>query len=349
MNTPIAEFSHLSKRYVSETILNDISFSIARGEFKALLGPSGCGKTTTLKLIAGFEEYQKGSLYLNGKPARSPEFLPPEKRNIGLVFQDLALFPHLNVKDNIAFGLKGKRIDKKRRVDELLHLIGMADLAGKMPYMLSGGQQQRVAVARALAPRPSLLLMDEPFSSLDNQLRIQLRNELREILKAEGVATLLVTHDCQEAFSFADRIILMREGSIIQEGTPVQLYHKPSTPWAAEFLGNANFVTSKADQEAILSELFCFRHENECKTGKCYRMIRPEQLSVCHSDKHRCNGHVEHIHFLGDRQALSVRLKSGNMLLAYVDSVQQWSVAAPVAVKARQYHLFPCGEHLTPN
>ncbi len=341
MTETIAELVHVTKQYDQLTAVRELDLKINRFEFTALLGPSGCGKSTTLRILAGFESVDSGAVFLNGENKTSHLLCPPEKRNVGMVFQDLALFPHLNVIDNISFGLKGKRKENKERARELLQLVGLSGMDKKMPYALSGGQQQRVAVARALAPRPTLILMDEPFSSLDYQLRLQMRKELREILKQEGVTVVLVTHDCQEAFSFADRIVLMNQGQIVQVGSPVEIYHQPQTPWAAEFMGGANFITAEAEQNTIQSELGCFKNINGCQTGTCYQMIRPENLSVFKTKPENSDGRILHINFLGDREVLTIKLNSGSFLQAYVDSGQHWSKADSVSVHARDFHLFP--------
>ncbi|MCG8684138.1 MAG: ABC transporter ATP-binding protein [Desulfobacterales bacterium] len=345
MQKIIAEFRNVKKTFDSKRVINDISLKFIKGEFTALLGPSGCGKSTILRILAGFEEINDGSVLINDLMVTTAQH-PPEKRDIGMVFQDLALFPHLTVAGNIEFGLRGKKSEKKEQVAELLKLVGMDGMGNTMPHMLSGGQQQRVAVARALAPRPKLLLMDEPFSSLDYQLRLQMREELWNILKKEAVSVVLVTHDCQEAFGFADKVVLINYGRVIQEGTPAKIYHQPQTPWAAEFVGGANFITARADQRSILSELGCFQNQMGRQFGSYYQMIRPENLSVYRSEPERCSGYIQNISFLGDREVLTIRLKSGNSLMAYVESGQNWSLSEPVSVHPKQFLLFPSQEKL---
>ncbi|MCU0568258.1 MAG: ABC transporter ATP-binding protein [Oculatellaceae cyanobacterium Prado106] len=230
-----------------------VSLSLKQGDLLALLGPSGCGKTTLLRLIAGFEQPQSGTIAIAQQPvAGSGQWVPPEKRGIGMVFQDYALFPHLTVAQNIAFGLhKRQKASQKptqwiqQRVEETLHLVGLSQLESRYPHQLSGGQQQRVALARALAPYPLLVLLDEPLSNLDVQVRLRLRQELRTILKAAGTSAILVTHDQEEALSIADRVAVMRQGHIEQEGTPEALYAHPTSPFVAEFVAQANLLPAQ--------------------------------------------------------------------------------------------------------
>ena len=229
-------------------MVDDVSFDVEEGEILALLGPSGCGKTTTLRLVAGFERPDGGEIVLRGRLISSPAVhVPPEKRGIGLIFQDYALFPHLSVADNVAFGLHEKANEEKaHRTESVIRLLGLTGLDNRMPHELSGGQQQRVAVARTLARSPDLILMDEPFSNLDALLRHNTRHELRQILKSTGATTILVTHDQEEALSFADRVAVMRSGRLEQLGTPEQVYHEPRTLFVAQFLGRTNLLTGSA-------------------------------------------------------------------------------------------------------
>ena len=223
-------------------VVRGVSFDIAEGEFVCLLGPSGCGKTTLLRLIAGLEAPDAGRIAIAGEVVSTPSHVvPPHRRRVGLLFQDFALFPHLTVAQNIAFGLSGlDRAKADARTAELLDQIRLSDHADKYPHLLSGGEQQRVALARARAPRPRLMLLDEPFSDLDTSLRGHIRNETQQILKNAGVTTVMVTHDPEEAMLMADRIILMRDGKIVQAGTPDALYLRPVDAFTAEFFGDIN-------------------------------------------------------------------------------------------------------------
>jgi iron(III) transport system ATP-binding protein len=231
-------------RYDDSAVVHDVNLTVADGQIGCLLGPSGCGKTTLLRAIAGFEPITQGTITLNGQVISEPgKHLPPEKRNIGMVFQDYALFPHLNIADNITFGIRkqsGKA--KSQRVTELLELVNLPGYAQRYPHELSGGQQQRIALARALAPRPRLLLLDEPFGSQDVELREMLAREVRDILKREGMTAILVTHDQHEAFAMADEIGVLQSGRLQQWDTGYNLYHKPVNQFVAGFIGQGTLI-----------------------------------------------------------------------------------------------------------
>ena len=231
----------ISHRFGDRLAIRDLSLQIADGEIVCLLGPSGCGKSTTLRLVAGLEPLQAGRILIGGAEVAGPHgALPPERRGVGLVFQDYALFPHLSVADNVAFGLAGPAGERKARVAEILAHVGLSHLGAAYPHTLSGGEQQRVALARALAPRPRLMLMDEPFSGLDVRLRDQVRDDTLKLLRAEGTSTLLVTHDPEEAMRMADRIALMQGGALVQFGPPVELYNLPANSFVAKFFSEIN-------------------------------------------------------------------------------------------------------------
>lgn len=232
----------------------DVSLSLVRGQIGCLLGPSGCGKTTLLRAIAGFEPVSRGEIALQGRVISAPGFtLPPERRRVGMVFQDFALFPHLDVRRNIGFGLGDlSRGMRNRRVAELLDLVGLSGMAKAFPHQLSGGQQQRVALARALAPNPDILLLDEPFSSLDTELREQLAREVRELLQRNGVTAILVTHDQHEAFAMADQVTLLKNGRVAQSDTPYNLYHNPASEFVAGFMGRGALIRVTVDAQGEL-------------------------------------------------------------------------------------------------
>ncbi|PCI27183.1 MAG: hypothetical protein COB67_09120 [SAR324 cluster bacterium] len=332
----------ISKSYGKNQVLKSIDLEVFPREFVALLGPSGCGKTTLLRILAGFEPFQGGTLHFeNQLLADTKTMIPPERRNIGMVFQDYALFPHLSVQRNIAFSLQGSKQEKQYRVDEMLNLVGLLEYAKYMPYELSGGQQQRVAVARALAPRPSLILMDEPFSNLDTNLRTQLRNDIRKILREEEVSAILVTHDQGESFSFADRLVVMNQGQVEHTGTAEEVYHQPQTPWVASFTGSANFLEGKSCDGKVQSVLGDFACPN-LKNGQDYQLlIRPERLSLDLVDHAQSDGEIEHIEFLGDRRVLTIRLWSGEKLTAVVSSAEEWMEKTWVKVSSDQVVPFP--------
>jgi iron(III) transport system ATP-binding protein len=241
-------------KYDNQSAVANASFELAEGEIGCLLGPSGCGKTTLLRAIAGFESLSAGQISVQGKALSTDKYTkPPEHRSVGMVFQDFALFPHLDVHHNIGFGISHLSVkDKQQRVLEMLELVGLDKVAYRFPHELSGGQQQRVALARALAPNPQILLLDEPFSNLDAELRTQLASEVRSLLKKNRVTALLVTHDQDEAFAMADKIALLNAGKIIQVDTPYKLYHKPGSLFAADFIGKGAIINVGIDAAGLL-------------------------------------------------------------------------------------------------
>jgi iron(III) transport system ATP-binding protein len=239
------EVQQVTVRYGDFTAVEEVSMTLQSGQIGCLLGPSGCGKTTLLRAIAGFETVSAGNIYLRGVAISTPRRqLPPEQRKVGMVFQDFALFPHLNVRRNIGFGLSHlPRKERRERVEKMLQLVALSEYANAYPHELSGGQQQRVALARALAPNPEILLLDEPFSSLDTELRTELAAEIRELLKRNGVTAILVTHDQHEAFAMADQVTLLNRGRVAQTDTPYNLYHNPGNEFVAEFIGQGTMIT----------------------------------------------------------------------------------------------------------
>lgn len=268
--------------YGDREILRGLSLEVARGEIVCLLGPSGDGKTTLLRLVAGLEHLQQGRIELNGRVLAEPgQEIPPEQRHVGFVFQDYALFPHLTVEENVAFGLRGiPRGDRVWRVAEALARVGLEAFAGAWPHQLSGGQQQRVALARALAPRPQVLLLDEAFASLDARLREQVRDDTLHVLQEAGIPALIVTHDAEEAMFMADRIALMREGQLVQLGTPEELYLKPADPFVATFLGEVNRLPARIREGWAVSVIGSAPARGLPEGSAAELLLRPEGLRV---------------------------------------------------------------------
>lgn len=280
----ILTVANLTLSFADKTILKNISFPLERGEIACLLGASGCGKTTILRAIAGFERPQTGTITLNQRTLSDSHcFIPPHQRNIGMVFQDYALFPHLTVAQNIAFGIRRlPKNQQKTRINELLEHIRLNGFADRYPHELSGGQQQRVALARALAPKPELILLDEPFSNLDTDLRTQLSQELRDILKQQNIHAIIVTHDQNEAFTLADKIGFIHQGCLQQWGTPHELYHHPSTSQVATALGEGTLIPANiidSEHIAIADTIHSTTFSGSLKPQSSVQLlIRPQQI-----------------------------------------------------------------------
>ncbi|MEQ9091999.1 MAG: ABC transporter ATP-binding protein [Balneola sp.] len=287
MNTSIVEIKNISKSFTKNNpVVNDVSFDVKSDEIFALLGPSGCGKTTTLRLIAGFEYADSGSITIQNTIVEQDKVhVLPQERGVGFVFQDYALFPHMTAIQNVAFGLKD--IPKNKRevyAEEVLCRTGMEKYRDRTPDELSGGQQQRVALARAIAPKPKLVLMDEPFSGLDAMLRDSTRKEVRAVLKKSGMSAILVTHDQEEALSFADRIAVMNNGKIEQIGTPEEVYYQPKTQFVAQFLGRTNLFRAYASGGTEVDTQFGEVRINKNAEGLILCSIRPEHLGIAKAE-----------------------------------------------------------------
>ncbi len=331
-------------------VVRKLSLSLEEGSIGCLLGPSGCGKTTVLRCIAGFERVAAGEIRLGGVTVSSRDWhLPPERRRIGMVFQDYALFPHLTVADNIAFGLRGEPPPHKHaRVAELLALVGLADQGAKYPHEMSGGQQQRVALARALAPRPKLLLMDEPFSNLDVELRERLSHEVRDIIKATNTTAILVTHDQHEAFAVADEIGIMHEGRIQQWDTPYDLYHRPANRFVADFIGQGVFVRGRVlnDRQVQVElgtlnstmPLVCGEDCAGCTHGSDVDvLLRPDD--IVHDDASPLKAEVAHKAFRGADILYTLRLTSGAKVLSLVPSHHNHAIGERIGIRLDVDHV----------
>jgi spermidine/putrescine transport system ATP-binding protein len=282
----VIELRGVTKRYGAQQALSPIDLEIAEGEFFCLLGPSGCGKTTTLNLIGGFVAPTTGTILIRDKPV---ERLPPHRRPVNTVFQSYALFPHMSVRDNVAFGLKMARVPKSeagQRVEEALHLVGLQQLGDRLPGQLSGGQQQRVAVARALVNRPAVLLLDEPLGALDLKLRKRLQVELSQIHREIGTTFVYVTHDQEEAMSMATRIAVMNEGRVEQVGEPSAIYYRPSSRFVADFIGESNFIGGSSNGSVL--------------------MVRPESIRISTERREGLKGRVLQTSFLGNQTRVAV-------------------------------------------
>jgi iron(III) transport system ATP-binding protein len=278
---PRLEVQGLSRAFGGRLVVDGVSLSVAAGQVTCLLGPSGCGKSTTLRMIAGVERVDTGDIRIDGRPVAGPGLhIPPERRSVGLMFQDFALFPHLTVAENVGFGLRGERTERTRRVGELLEKVDLSGFGRKHPHELSGGEQQRVALARALAPNPLVMLMDEPFSGLDNRLRDGIRDRTLELLKEAGTAVLLVTHEPDEAMRMADEIALMRAGRIVQRGAPYNVYNAPVDKAAAAFFSDINVIRGVSRGALTETPFGAFLTPGHADGGAVEIVIRPQHLRI---------------------------------------------------------------------
>ncbi len=330
---PRLELKNLTQTYGDKKVVDGVSFKVMPGQVTCLLGPSGCGKSSTLRAIAGVEMQQSGEIWLDGELiCDTLHRVPPEGRSIGLMFQDFALFPHLSVAQNIGFGLKGDKIAKRARVMELLKRVSLTHYADRYPHELSGGEQQRVALARALAPRPVMMLMDEPFSGLDDRLRDSVRDETLAMLKEEGTAVLLVTHEPEEAMRMADEILLMRGGKIVQRGAPYNIYNAPCDLEAALFFSDLNVIEAEVNgalAETPFGQFLAPGHANETKVKIAFR---PQHIRIdfdrggrgpepTQSDGVAARATVRRARFLGRESIVEFDLDCGVQLSATVPSV----------------------------
>lgn len=339
----LLQLDHLQVNIGQQAIVRGVTVTLQAGEIGCLLGPSGCGKTTLLRAIAGFQPVAAGSISLAGQTVSTPAFTQaPERRGIGMVFQDFALFPHLTVAENISFGMRhASAQEKQQRVDELLNRIGLPGYQKRYPHELSGGQQQRIALARALAPKPRLLLLDEPFSSLDAELRERLAVEVRELLKQEQITALLVTHDQQEAFAMADKAGVMYQGELLQWETPYQLYHQPRHQMVADFIGHGVLLQGTVTASGTMaSPLGMLEHPSlanvEGGTPVSF-LVRPDDL-VPDPDS-RLRGRIKARGFRGAHNLYSVELSSGIEILTLSPSHEQMEVGSEIGLRPDFDHL----------
>ncbi len=324
----------LTKAFGDVVALDQFSLDVWEGSLLTLLGPSGCGKTTALRVIAGFER-ATGTVEIRGRQVLGPEtFIPPEKRRVGMVFQDYALFPHMSVEGNVAYGL-GRDPDGAR-VAAVLELVGLAGLGARMPNELSGGQQQRVALARALAPEPDVILLDEPFSNLDANLRDRVRRELKSILTEARTTAVLVTHDQEEALATSDLVAVMFRGRVVQVDTPADLYTKPSDPWIAAFLGDADYLSATGHRGYADTTLGRFKTDLR---GPVVVVVRPEdvQLSIGETP----NGVIANTEFFGHDQLVTVALTGGTRIRSRIGPHPVYSLGDNVRVRATHARVYP--------
>lgn len=349
-NSKVLELKDVHQSYGDHAVVKGLSFVLDRGAIGCLLGPSGCGKTTVLRCVAGFESISEGEIRINGtRMSGHGALVPPERRHIGMVFQDYALFPHLSVAQNIAFGLRTlSRDERDSQVAKLIDVVGLAGMAASFPHELSGGQQQRVALARALAPQPDLLLLDEPFSNLDTELRQRLSLEVREIIKRSNTTALLVTHDQHEAFAIADEIGIMHQGEIEQWDSAYNLYHRPESRFIADFVGQGVFVPGEVlSGRQVRIELgvldgvipgACGESCASCGKGcNVDVLLRPDD--IIHDDASKVQAEVLHKAFRGADILYTLKLASGQTVLALVPSHHNHSLGEKIGIRLDVDHV----------
>ncbi len=339
----VLRLDKITHAYGSHRVVQGLSLQLQRGEIGCLLGPSGCGKTTVMRTIAGFEALIEGEIRIDDEIVSRPGFkLGPEKRKVGMVFQDYALFPHLTIFDNVVFGLRNlSKAERVLRGNEVLELVGLEHESHKYPHEISGGQQQRIALARALAPRPGLLLMDEPFSNLDVTLRERLSMEVRDILKGYGATALFVTHNQHEAFAIADKVGVMHDGRMMQWDTPLNLYHRPIDPFVANFVGEGalipGFVVAEKRVDTGLGLLDGLL-EREFPAGRAVELlVRPED--VIHDDESPVKAEVLGKTFRGASILYRLRLNSGDKIEALVPSHCEHDIGEQIGIRPDLRHL----------
>lgn len=339
--TVLVSMAGVSKSFRSSVkAVDDLFLEVNEGEFLALLGPSGCGKTTLLRLLAGLDSPDSGSITIQKEIVAGPTWVPTEKRGVGVVFQDYALFPHMTVSENVAFGLGNLKIgERRKRVDAMLDLVGISAKAKRYPHELSGGQQQRVALARALAPAPRVMLLDEPFSNLDADLRFEIGTETKRILKETGTTTVLVTHDQEEAFSLSDRVGVLNQGRLEQVGSPYEIYHNPLTRFTANFVGRADFIAAQVKNQSVVSGLgvFGLGSDNSIADGDVEIMVRPDDVEF--SEAPDGNAIIVEQRFLGPDVIYKLEMENGQVIHSIKPSTIAHSVGARVQVDVNPVHI----------
>lgn len=339
------EFRHVSYAYQHRDVVRDVSFSVAAGEIVCLLGPSGCGKTTCLRIAAGLERLTRGEVRIAGRTvAAKGVHLPPERRDVGLVLQDFALFPHMTVADNVTFGLsRVSRAERDAKLRALMQAVGLAGLETAWPHQLSGGQQQRVALARALAPDPAIMLMDEPFSGLDVTLRAEVREAALETLKARNVPTLIVTHDPDEALALADRIIIMRDGAVIQAGPPETLYLQPDDPFVMTFFGHPNRLDARVET-GVAQTPFGAVSAQGLKEGAAVDIYFRGNALRPAADGQGCRAQVTEARLLGPVQRIRLKISGADthleMFLARKDALDIGDLL-DIEADLEEFRIFP--------
>ncbi len=338
----VLDLQGVSKAYGAETAVRELSLSVGDGEILALLGPSGCGKTTTLRMVAGLERPDRGSISLAGRTladADAGSFVAPEDHGIGLVFQDFALFPHLSAAENVGFGLsEWGEAEREARVEELLDLVGLADHAEHYPEELSGGQKQRIALARSLAPEPDVLLLDEPLSNLDISLRVSMREEIRDIIEETGVTAIWVTHDQEEALSVADRVGVMNEGRLEQVGRPERIFEQPRTRFVASFLGQAGFLSATVGDGALHTDVGDidvgrFADFDAERGASVDVLVRPDDLRATPSDGDDADGHIVRRQYQGPAFVYTVETAGGDTVHCLHSHTENFEVGQAVTVE----------------
>jgi iron(III) transport system ATP-binding protein len=336
----------LTREYGPEAAVSDFDLAVREGELLTLLGPSGCGKTTTLRMIAGLERPSAGEIRIGGEPvAGDGQFVAPEDRDVGLVFQDFALFPHLTVKENVTFGIDSwDEADREARATELLELVNLDSHRGKLPTQLSGGQRQRVALARSLAPEPDVLLLDEPFSNLDVRLRIEMREEVRRILKETGVTAISVTHDQEEALSISDRVAIMNNGRLEQVGKPEIVFENPESRFVASFLGRASFIRGQVYGDTVETVLGSLETAQLNGPVSAYEgaeidvLVRPDDLAAVPANEATANGKILHRQYNGPTFVYRVELTNGSTVRCLHNHVETFEHGQSVTVSIAADH-----------